>query len=137
MLRGAFVKLRRCSFIDLKEVAEEGDEVEGALHEDVVVPGSSDGDEGLFFRGREVEELFAILEGDDLIFFGVDDEEGSFELFDPFQVGEMVAKEDGDAGDDTEGAEEGGDEDDSAMFLLGGEPAGGAGADGLANEEQA
>lgn len=119
----------------LEELSEEADEVEGGLDEDIVVAGIGDRGEGFLFRGREFVEAFSILKRDDLIFFAVDDEEGRMAVGDVFEIGESVTEEDRDTGDGAESAEEGGDEDHAAVILTSGEPAGGAGADRLADED--
>ena len=119
----------------LEELSEEADEVEGGLGEDIVMAGIGDRDEGFLFRGREFVETFAMFEGNGLVFFSVDDEKGGIEFLDPFVVGETVTEEDGEMGHGSKGAQEGGDQNDGVMFFVSGEPAGGAGADGLADED--
>lgn len=75
-------------------------------------------DEGFLFGGRELKELFAIFEGDDLVLLSMNEEEGGLDLLDVVEVWETITKEEGDARDNTESAEEGGDEDEAAMFFF-------------------
>ena len=93
-----------------------------------------DGVEGFLRRGGKLKETLALIEGDHLVVLAVDDEKGSLETSDLLEIGKAIAREEGDFCDGAEGAEEGRDEDDGVMLLTGSQPAGGAGTDGLANE---
>lgn len=65
----------------------------------------------------------------------MDDEEGAVDLGKMFVIGEAVAWEKRNVGDCAEGAEKGGDEDDSSDFFLCGEPRGRSGANRVADED--
>jgi len=71
------------------------------------------------------------LEGDDLILLAMNDEKRGVDFGNVAQVGEAVAKEKRNAGDDAKGAEEGRNEDEAAMVFFRSQPAARARADRL------
>lgn len=116
-------------------ISNESGEIEGGAQKEVIVARAGDGIEGFLRRGGEFKKVLSVFEGDHLIVLAMDDEKRGLEASDVFEIGKAVAKEDGDIGDGAEGAEERRDEDDGVMLFLGSQPAGGAGADGLADED--
>lgn len=72
-----------------------------------------------------------MLEGDDLVLVAMDDEERYLDVWDAFDVWILVAGENRDTGDSSEGRGEGGYEHQSGSWLTACEPAGWAASDGL------
>ena len=105
--------------------------------EEVVVTCALDGDEAFTLGRGEFVEFVAMPVADDPIGGAVDDEEWLLHLANAVDVLEAVVWKNGDAREGAKGRGEGGDENDSDVIFLGGEPAGWATADGLARQNNA